>query len=228
MNGRREDAAALEVANAARRLREAGVLSPSYHGNISMIADPSRGRFLMSGNSLRNLRSEDLALLSSTGEVLEGGMRGTDKEVIAMHAVVYARVADARCVIHTHSPSATAFAVARRPIPCVCESLARWGFFEDVPVAEYGPRGSAESVRHIAECLESHPQTPGVVLANHGILVFGSSGEEVVRRCVALEENSDVALRAAALGGAQRLSRSEAMDALSGRERASVAPGSGT
>jgi ribulose-5-phosphate 4-epimerase/fuculose-1-phosphate aldolase len=49
-------------------------------------------------------------------------------------------------------------------------------------------------------------------------LVFGGSSEEAVRRCIALEEAAEVALLAAAIGGAVALLPAQAMAAADARE----------
>lgn len=156
--------------------------------------------------------------MSMRGDVRGGGLRATEREVVAMHAVVYSKRDDVQCVIHTHSPAVTAFAVVRKPLPCVSEGLARWGFRQETPVVPYGPRGSKLAVDGIARTLDDHAGIPAVLLANHGVLVFGGSSEEAVRRCIALEEAAEVALLAAAIGGAVALLPAQAMAAADARE----------
>ncbi len=201
------------LVDAARDLRDSGVLSRSLHGNMSLVSGDDRSSFLMTGSSLKNLAVADLGHVSLDGELLGGGMRATEREVVAMHAVVYEARPDIRCVIHTHSPAATSFAVARKPLECVAESLARWGFKAPTPVAAYGPRGSKESVAAINEVLSAHDDVPAILLASHGVLIFGSSVNEAVRRAIAIEEAAELAWRAASLGGAQVLTEAEALAA---------------
>lgn len=206
-----------ELVDCATRLRESGVLSKSLHGNLSAMAEGDRESFWMSGSSLKGLTPDALGRVNFDGDVLEGGMRSTEREVVAMHAIVYALRPDVRCVIHTHSPAATTYAVARQPLGCVAESLARWGFSRKTPVASYGPRGSKESVEAIGAVLDEHGDVPAILLASHGVLVFGRSVEEALRRSIALEEAAELALRAAALGGAPELTEAEAFAAMGRR-----------
>lgn len=215
------------LVDAARDLRDSGVLSRSLHGNMSLMTSGDRGSFLMTGSSLKNLAVADLGHVSVDGELLGGGMRATEVEVIAMHAVVYGARADVQCVIHTHSPAATAFAVARKPLDCVAESLARWGFKDETPVASYGPRGSAESVAAITEVLEANREAPAILLASHGVLVFGATVNEAVRRAIAIEEAAELALRAEAIGGAKVLTEAEALAAMGRRYEFAKAEESG-
>ena len=79
---------------------------------------------------------------------------------MAMHTAMYADNADVHAVVHTHSPFATAFAVANRPIDCWIEALAMFGLPDGVPVAGYGPRGSEESIANIRAALR--PGVPAV------------------------------------------------------------------
>ncbi|MDA8290941.1 MAG: class II aldolase/adducin family protein [Actinomycetota bacterium] len=206
-----------ELVSCAARLRESGVLSKSLHGNLSAMTENERESFWMTGSSLKTLSEGDLGRVTFDGEVLEGGMRSTEREVVAMHAVIYQKRPEVRCVIHTHSPSATTFAVARRPLDCVAESLARWGFSRETPVAAYGPRGSKASVEAISSVLDEHGDVPAILLASHGVLVFGHSVEEALRRSIALEEAAELALRATALGGAATLTEAEAFAAMGRR-----------
>ena len=87
-----------------------------------------------------------------------------------MHTAMYADQPDVACVLHTHSPYATAYAVANRPIACWIEALAMFGLASGVPVAAYGPRGSDQAIANIRAAIT--PGVPAVLLANHGVLVF--------------------------------------------------------
>lgn len=160
-----------QLVEASRRLFEAGVMSHSGHANLSVRLDADR--FMLTPGFVRGLRPEDLATVSLDGQVLEGELRSVSMEIIAMHSAVYRARPQVGAVIHTHSPSATAFAVAHRPLPCRTEPMLRFGQAEDVPVVPWGPRGSDVSVRGVVDALTHSPTTAAVLLANHGLLVFG-------------------------------------------------------
>ena len=80
--------------------------------------------------------------------------------------------------------------------------MLRFGQAQPVPVIPWGPRGSDTSVRGIAEALKDNPGTSAVLLANHGLLVFGSDPLSTARLVVAIEESTEAELAATALGGA--------------------------
>ncbi|MDH6142854.1 MULTISPECIES: class II aldolase/adducin family protein [Kitasatospora] len=189
-----------QVVAAARQLFAAGVMSHSGHANLSARLDGER--FLMSPGSVHDLAADQLATISLDGQVLTGEMSPSAAEVIAMHSVVYRARPQVGAVIHTHSPAATAFAVAHRPLPCRTEPLLRFGQAEEVPVVPWGPRGSDVSVRGIAAILAERPTTSAVLLANHGLLAFGPDAAAAAHLVVAIEESAEAELAARALGGA--------------------------
>ncbi len=116
-----------------------------------------------------------------------------------MHTAMYRDQPDVGCVLHTHSPFATAHAVAQRPIDCWIEALAMFGLADGVPVAPYGPRGSEQAVANIRAAVR--PGVPAVLLANHGVLVFHRTPELAVLVGGVVEEAAQAAINAHALGG---------------------------
>ena len=102
-------------------------------------------------------------------------------------------------MLHTHSPYATAYAVARRPIGCWVEALAMFGLPDGVPVAGYGPRGSDEAVANIRAAVT--PGVPAVLLANHGVLVFHRTPELAILVGGVVEEAAQAGINATGLGG---------------------------
>ncbi len=133
------------------------------------------------------------------GTLLEGHLPPIQGAVVAMHTAMYQDRPDVGCVVHTHSPYATAFAVADRPIGCWIEALAMFGLADGVPVAAYGPRGSEQAVANIRRA--ARPGVPAVLLANHGVLVFHRTPELAVLVGGVVEEAAQAAINAAALGG---------------------------
>jgi L-fuculose-phosphate aldolase len=178
-----------------------GTLSMSGHGNISLRI-PGRDEILFTaGGALPGLTLNDIVRLHLDGTLLEGELPPVAHEVVHMHTVIYQVREGTGCVIHTHSPFATAFAVAGQPILCWSEAAARFGLEEGVPVAPYAPRGSDESVANIRQAIT--PRSKAVLLGNHGILAFDRSGLDTVRVCVALEETAQLAIYASQIGQPQ-------------------------
>jgi L-ribulose-5-phosphate 4-epimerase len=190
-----------ELLETARRVAASGVLSLSGHGNLSLRV-PGRDEMLFTaGGSLRELPAEAIVRIRLDGTPLDGEVAPIANAVIHMHTAIYRDLGDVGCVLHTHSPWATAFAVANRPIECWAEAMAIFGLGAGVPVAAYGPRGSDLAVANIREVLT--PERRAVLLANHGILAFHRTAAETVAVNVVLEEAAQSAIYAGALGGAR-------------------------
>jgi L-fuculose-phosphate aldolase len=191
-----------ELISAVRLLFTTGVMAHAGHANLS--ARLEDGRMLLTVRGVvRDLTPEQLAVVGFGGERVEGELEPTTAEIVPMHAEVYRLREDFGAVIHTHSPHVTAFALAHQPLPCRYEALLRFGQAEEIPVVPWAPRGSPESVSGITDALKRHPQTHAVLLANHGLLAFGSGPSAAARLVVAMEEAAEAELRAAAIGGAR-------------------------
>lgn len=190
------------VVAASRLLFTAGVMSHSGHGNLSARLDTDSFLLTTTG-TVRNLSVDQLARVNLAGETLEGALTAENAEIVAMHSAVYRRREHVGGIIHTHSPAATAFALANKPLPCRHEPLLRFGQAETIPVTPWGPRGSNVSVRGIEAALADQPETNAVLLANHGLLVFGADPLGAARLVVAIEESAEAELSAVHLGGGQ-------------------------
>ena len=155
--------------------------------------------YFTAGPSLRNHPASAVARLGLDGTLLEGDLPPIQGAVVAMHTAMYADHPDVGCVLHTHSPYATAYAVAHRPIGCWVEALAMFGLAAGVPVAGYGPRGSEQAVANIRASVT--PGVPAVLLANHGVLVFHRTPELAILVGGVVEEAAQAGINAASLGG---------------------------
>lgn len=191
-----------QLVQAAHLLFQAGVMSHSGHGNMSArLPGTDHQMLLTSTGSLGQLSVDQLAVVTLDGEVVEGALDPATLEIVGMHAGVYRARPDVAAVIHTHSPHVTSFALAGLSLPCVYEAFLRFGITEDIPVAEWAPRGSAESVSNIVDQLGLHPTVPAVLLANHGLLAFGRDPRSTAQLIIIMEEAAELTMRARQLGG---------------------------
>lgn len=189
------------VIAAARHLFTADVMSHAGHANLSARLGPDSFALTTTG-MVRDLRPDQVATVDVGGNVLEGELAAENAEIVAMHAVIYRSRPEVGGVIHTHSPAATAFALANKELPCRVEPLLRFGQAEPVPVVAWGPRGSDVSVRGITSVLDERPTTSAVLLANHGLLAFGADPMAAARLVVAIEEAAEAEIAASGIGGA--------------------------
>ena len=188
-----------QVVAAAASVVGSGAISNNGHGNVSLRVPGAEEMYFTSAPSLRGLTPDGIARVALDGTLLEGHLPPIQGAVVAMHTAMYLDSPDVGCVLHTHSPFATAFAVAHRPIGCWIEALAMFGLADGVPVAAYGPRGSAQAVANIRAAVR--PGVPAVLLANHGVLVFHRTPELAVLVGGVVEEAAQAAINASAVGG---------------------------
>jgi len=188
-----------QMLSAAASVVASGAISNNGHGNVSLRVPGAEEMYFTSAPSLRGLTPGGIARVALDGTLLEGNLPPIQGAVVAMHTAMYLDSPDVGCVLHTHSPFATAFAVAHRPIGCWIEALAMFGLADGVPVAAYGPRGSAQAVANIRAAVR--PGVPAVLLANHGVLVFHRTPELAVLVGGVVEEAAQAAINASTQGG---------------------------
>lgn len=185
------------LADTAARVVASGAVSPNRHGNLSLRSGDEM--YFTSAPSLDTVGPEGVVRVGLDGILREGTLPPIQGAVVAMHLALYQDHPDVACAIHTHSPYATAFAVAHREIDCWIEALAMFGLAAGVPVAAYGPRGSEQAVANIRAAVR--PGVPAVLLANHGVLVFHRTPELAVMVGSVVEEAAQAALLAHSIGG---------------------------
>jgi L-ribulose-5-phosphate 4-epimerase len=188
-----------QVLDTAAKVLAGGAISANGHGNVSLRVPGAEEMYFTSASSLNGLQPDGIARVALDGTLLEGKLPPIQGAVVAMHTAMYHDRPDVGCVVHTHSPYATAFAVANRPIACWIEALAMFGLADGVPVAAYGPRGSEQAIANIRAAVR--PGVPAVLLANHGVLVFHRTPDLAIMVGGVVEEAAQASINANALGG---------------------------
>jgi L-ribulose-5-phosphate 4-epimerase len=188
-----------QVVAAAASVVASGAISANGHGNVSVRVPGAEEMYYTAAPSLKGLGPDGVVRVGLDGTLLEGSLPPIQGAVVAMHTAMYADNPDVGCVLHTHSPVATAHAVAHRSIDCWIEALAMFGLADGVPVAAYGPRGSQQAVANIRAAVR--PGVPAVLLANHGVLVFHRTPDLAVLVGGVVEEAAQAAINARTMGG---------------------------
>lgn len=156
-------------------------------GNLSAL-DRESGRVVITPTSLRydTMTLEDLVVLDLDGTVTEGNRQPSSEW--KMHLEIYRHREDVCAVVHTHSPYATAFAVARKPVPLVLIEMIPF-IGGDIPVADFALPGSAELG---LEALKVLGKRNACLLSNHGVLAVGATIEQAHIRAVYTEDASKI------------------------------------
>nr|WP_314071435.1 class II aldolase/adducin family protein [uncultured Roseococcus sp.] len=160
----------------ARRLDALGFM-PSKSGNVSVRTE--RG-FLITPSTLPYavLTEEDLVEVALDGTVLHGHRRPSSEW--RLHAAIYAARPEAKALVHTHSPRATALSCARRGLPPFHYMIALAGG-DDIPCSGYATFGTQELAEAAAIAIRGRR---ACLLANHGVVAIGSglAGAETLAR----------------------------------------------
>ncbi len=182
------------VCEANLAIHRAGLVTLTW-GNVSG-CDRDAGVFAIkpSGVAYHAMTPDDMVVVSLEDEaVLWGTLRPSSDS--PTHAVLYRAFAEIGGVVHTHSTHATAWAQARRPIPCYGTTHADH-FHGDVPVtAALTPdriAGEYERLTGVAivETLEGLDPLamPGALVACHGPFTWGATSARAVENAIVLEE----------------------------------------
>jgi L-ribulose-5-phosphate 4-epimerase len=183
-------------------------------GNASGIArDEGLVVIKPSGVPYETMKPADLVVTDLEGRIVEGTLKPSSD--LPTHLVLYKAFPGAGGVAHTHSEHATAWAQARRPIPCLGTTHAD-SFHGPVPVteplsdAEIGS-GYEENTGHAIVRAFAHIDPlsiPAVLVANHGPFTWGSDAAAAAHHAVILEAVARTACFTLALNGeAQPITR---------------------
>ena len=170
-------------------------LAPLTWGNVSQV-DRSLGVMAIkpSGVPYERLSAEDITVVSlETGERVAGHLNPSSDT--PTHLALYRAFPGIGGITHTHSPYATAWAPAGRPLRCLGTTHADC-FYGEVPVTRYVSREEAarayeaETGTVIVEAFAGRDpvHTPGVLVRGHGPFTWGDSALKSVHNAITLEE----------------------------------------
>src|SRR5690606_38000486 len=118
------------------------------------------------------LKPDDISLVDMTGKQISGRKKRSSEALL--HLEIYRQREDIRSVVHCHPPHATAFAIAREPIPqCILPEVEV--FLGDVPITKYETPGGQAFADTIIPFVD---KCNVIILANHGTVSFGEDVEK--------------------------------------------------
>jgi L-ribulose-5-phosphate 4-epimerase len=196
-----------QVLEANRALVSAGLVTLTF-GNVSAV-DRAESVLAIkpSGVAYDELHTDSIVVVDvEDGRVVAGTARPSSDT--PTHALLYRRFDHVGGIAHTHSRAATAWAQARRAIPCFGTTHADH-FRGPVPVTraltfdevrgDYEERTGDVIVETFEQAALDPLETPGVLVASHGPFAWGSDAAEAVENAVALEAVAELALHTLAL-----------------------------
>ncbi len=200
MNGRSDIAQHIVVA--CRRLYDRGYVTAT-DGNVS--ARLPNGNVLVTPTSMNKgvVGERDLVEASAAGKAVSLDRKPSTE--LPLHLFVYNQRHDVNAVVHAHPPYATGFAAARIPLPDAVFPEVIIGLGA-IPLAPYATPSTGE----VAESLRPFVKDANaVLLANHGVVTFGTNVEEAYYRMEKVEHAAQIIFIARMLGGEKPLQSHE-------------------
>ncbi len=143
------------------------------------------------------LKPDDIATVDMSGKQIAGSKPRSSEALL--HLEIYKQREDVKSIVHCHPPHATAFAVAREPIPqCVLPEVEV--FLGDVPIAKYETPGGQNFANTIIPFIN---KSNVILLANHGTVSYGETVERAYWWTEVLDAYCRILLLSKQLGGAR-------------------------
>ncbi|WP_100408107.1 L-ribulose-5-phosphate 4-epimerase [Bacillus solitudinis] len=192
---------------------DANLALPTYKmvtftwGNVSGI-DREKGLVVIkpSGVEYEDMKIEHMVVVDLDGNVVEGSLKPSSDT--ATHIVLYKEFPEIGGIVHTHSPGATSWAQAGRPIPALGTTHADY-FYGEIPctrrMTEHEIKGAyeLETGNVIVETFKSENidpnMVPGVLVNAHAPFAWGKDPHTAVHNAVVLEEVAKMATNTFAL-----------------------------
>lgn len=151
---------------------------------------------------------DDICTVDMEGNQLAGRRKRSSE--ILLHLTIMKERPDVKSVVHCHPPHATAFAVAREPIPqCVLPEVEV--FLGDVPMTRYETPGSQKFADTVLPFVK---KTNIMMLANHGTVSYGETVEKAYWWTEILDSYCRILLLAKDLGRVNYFTKNETQELL--------------
>jgi L-fuculose-phosphate aldolase len=154
------------------------------------------------------MKPDDLCTVDMEGNQTSGRRKRTSE--ILLHLAIMKKRPEVKSVVHCHPPHATAFGIAREPIPqCVLPEVEI--FLGDVPIARYDTPGSQNFADTILPFVD---KANVVILANHGTVSWGDTVEKAYWWTEVLDAYCRMLMLARGLGRVNYFTEPEARELL--------------
>ncbi len=118
------------------------------------------------------MKPDDLCTVDMEGNQLSGSRKPTSE--VKLHLAIMKARPEIKACVHCHPPHATAFGVAREPVPqCVLPEVEI--LLGDVPITQYRTPGSQDFADTVLPFVH---KTNIIILANHGTVSFDAELEK--------------------------------------------------
>ena len=192
------EAARLQVAEVARRMAAAGLVSGTS-GNVSARLAGGLMAVTPMGGRCESLPAEEVVVVDGDLATVEGDLVPSSESLL--HAAIYDARPDVGGIVHTHAVYSSAAAVAGREVPpIVDEMVVTLG--GAVRVSEYAPPASAEVAERVLSALGSRD---AALIRSHGAVAVGESPAAALETAILVERAAKIFVLSTMLGGAATL-----------------------
>ena len=196
-----------DICEIGKRIYNKG-FAAANDGNISVRINENEVLCTPTMHSKGYLTPEDIATVDMSGKQIAGRKKRSSEALL--HLEIYKQRPELKSVVHCHPPHATAFAVAREPIPqCVLPEVEV--FLGDVPITKYetpGGQAFADTIRPFVD------KTNVIILANHGTVSYGETVERAYWWTEILDAYCRILMLARSLGRVSYFKEGEERDLL--------------
>jgi len=192
-----------KIWEAGKRLLAEGLVKGTW-GNISLRVDPETMVITPSGREYQDLKPEEMVEVNILTFEYKGKIKPSSE--FKMHAEILKKRKEINAVVHTHPPSASTVAAARREVPPVLDDMAQI-IGPTVRVADYA-RSSSKKMNKVA--VAALKGRMACLLANHGAVCLGRDLDEAFVVSQVLEKACRTFIEAEFLGGAKSINKVEA------------------
>ena len=172
-------------------------------GNASVISKDKNHFYIKpSGVPFENLTMMKMAKIEITSGIHSSGL--TPSVDTPTHLELYRHFNNIGAIIHTHSTYATAFAQAKRPIPCIGTTHSDY-FYGDIPIIKDLTKEQIENNYEkntglkIVEYFNENKIDPlcmsAALVPNHGVFVWGTTAEQALQNAIILEKIAEMSYR---------------------------------
>lgn len=190
-----------KILEVSKLIYDKGLVNP-YEGNVSIL--DGEQVYITPAGVCKGYLTEDMIVVTDlNGNVLEGMYKPSSE--IKLHLAIYRLRNDVRAVVHAHPPYSTAYAIANKPIETKAYTEMIM-FFDKIPLVKYGQPSTDEISAGIEEFIDKYDM---ILLANHGIVTFGTDLYSAFFKLEAAESMAKTLLLTKLLGGEKELPEAE-------------------
>lgn len=213
--------ARLDLAAALRWAARLG-MNEGIQNHFTLAVPGMKDRYLVNPHDLHwsEVRSTDLVVVDGNGSIVAGD-HPVERTAFSIHGAVHRRNPDARCVLHTHMPYATALSMTKGwrlqfAHQNSCKFWDRIAYDDDT-----GFQGLAFDDSEGERMAAALGSKSILVLASHGVIVTGANVAEAFDDLYYLEQVARLQLMAMS-SGRPLLDIDPAVAALCGRQMAGI------